>query len=407
MIEGNAWKQKQFDILAWLQDMCEENSIPMFLYEETALAAYRDESLSDDVKVCIDAKDAGHFIHMIEEDEDARYGVEGMHNNGSFPSFEMRVYDPESVDFNANNFMQYENNCIHVVVKFIEHVPSSKLKRKSLSVKYGLYKDRNKLRQKKTSAKKQNKLKMLLIGNMDRKEKKYGAEAVSGDLFRTLMAGYGQAGGKLRIEKTYFAGDTFDGSSTVTLCGKEFMLPQKPEKYLRKIFGPNWQNIPCKVYEETSAKFRDAEISWEDYEARIKDIDFDDMAANIKKNNALRREYKVYNDAIHHYYDILRRTDERFKLWEKYEPRKAQIMDLLEKEDYDSLAGELAEYLDALDRFHKLGLGLCFDMDIFVAAKALLAKRGESSYAEELEQLIPEVHKKPLEIMDYKGNVIA
>lgn len=407
MMEANSWKQKQFDILCGLRDICAAHSIGMFLYGETALAAYRDGVLSDDVRVCVDAKDAAGLIEAVSGDPEGRFGIEGMHNNGSFPAFELRVYDPATIDFNANNFMQYRNNCIHVAVELIEHVPKSKLTARRLDLEYGLYKDRNKLRQKKASAGSQNRLKMFLIGRMDRREKKLGAEAVSAGLFRMLADGYAGPEGKVRVGKTGFAKDTFGSTSETVLEGETFALPGQPEKYLRKLFGPNWKNTACTEYEETSAKFRDADISWADYEVRIRDIDFDDFEANMKKNNALRREYKVYNDAVHHYYDILRRTDERIKLWQKYEPEKEKIMELAAKGDTEALASELEEYLDALDRFHKLGLGLCFDMDIFGAAKAVLAARGEEEYAAELEALIPEVHRQPLHIMDYKGNIIA
>ena len=81
-------------------------------------------------------------------------------------------------------------------------------------------------------------------------------------------------------------------------------------------------------------------------------------------------------------------------------------MRLYNEGNFDQLREELSDYLEKLGEFAALDLGLCFDMDIFNAAVGLIRHDGNDEYADTLEQLVPDEHKKPLRIMDYKGNYI-
>lgn len=138
----------------------------------------------------------------------------------------------------------------------------------------------------------------------------------------------------------------------------------------------------------------------------LEGIDFDAYLKAQKEYKLSRNKVRAYSDKVNEYYNILARTDTRFKLWQQYEPQKEKIMALVQDGNIDGLQDVLSDYLEKLAEFASMDLGLCFDMDIFNAAISVIRHDGRNEYADILEKLVPEEHKRPLRVMDYKGNYL-
>ncbi|MBQ0079271.1 MAG: LicD family protein [Eubacterium sp.] len=405
---GATWTSKQFEILCKLNNICQAQGINLYLFGDTALAAYRDKTLSDNVSVCIDAADVSRFINAVEDSLDEHLLLEGMHNNGRYPKLSLRAYDPETIDFNVANYLLYDNNCIHVDVEIIKHIPSSKIKRTALDLDYGLYKDSRKellAKSKKASGKKAL-VKNLLMKRMHNKEAKCGADTFAKEMFFKLINGYASDEKKVEIDKFKLSSSMFKKTTTVEIDGVSFLIPQKSEQYIQKVSGFNWINAETKAYSEDDSKFREVEFSWAQYKGRIEGILPDEYFDLLKKSNSLGAKHQKYHKKITDYYKILKRTDVRIKLWKKYSPIRDEIIELLGAGKYEELETVLSDYIDALREFADMKLGLSFDPDIFMAAKQVLVNKGESEAADYMESLIPQAHKKPLRIKNYKGEYI-
>lgn len=403
-------KKKQFDILCYISDVCAQNDISVFLAGETALAAYRNEGLVDDTSVCIEARDAVRLIEALGR-TDSKYVVDSMYTNGDFPIFEIRVYDPDTVDFITAKYKQYRYNSLFVRVLLLQHMPVSPVKTRLLSSLYTAYKKAGLLRAGGASPTRGRML--AVIRSM---EKKRGIDGTGRWVFEKMIKGYSGSGKKCVINMKYTDRRTaepvsYDYSTIfplkkVTYMGREFFLPGKPEKYLNGAFVKNWRRVDISAYIETKDRFRDPDHSWEEFKNRISYMDFDKYNRELREFNEKTLVYNEYHKKVKEYRDILARTDARFKLWQRYMPLKDQLKQLWEQKDYMALEAELREYLDQMKEFADKELGLCFDPEIMEIALDVLEHKGDSARAKLYRKLVPAEHRGPLKIMNYKGEYV-
>lgn len=406
MAIDNLWKEKIFEMMCRLKGLCEENGLPFLLYGDTAIQAYKEHTLSDYATACIDIRDVEKFIRLIEGSEDTGLKVESMLNNGRYPNFELRVYDPNTVDFSFLQFMKYQNNCLHVTVRIIEHIPGSKLSRKLTYLKYGFYKDNNKVKASEIDFAKQRKIKKAGIKYLQMKQKVSGDESVSANCFKMLLKKCSGDSSAVMVGNIRYPAKTFRRTVPVMVEGVEFRIPADPEAFLTRMAGYGWESAELQTFAETSNRFRDTTFSWEELKRNLEGIDFDAYLKAQKEYKLSRNKVRAYSDKVNEYYNILARTDTRFKLWQQYEPQKEKIMALAQDGDIDGLKDVLSDYLEKLAEFASMDLGLCFDTDIFNAAISVIRHDDRNEYADILEKLVPEEHKKPLRVMDYKGSYL-
>ena len=147
----------------------------------------------------------------------------------------------------------------------------------------------------------------------------------------------------------------------------------------------------------------DTEIPYKDYLNEIKGtgMPLDKYIAEreryIQKQNA--GQAKV--DTIKHYWDLLFRTGDRFELYEQYAPIRQELLEMRDEGRYDELRAALAPYREKLMKNYKLGLGLCFDPEIFDCMLEVLRREGSGALAAELKEMIPPEHMRPIVIKGY------
>ena len=100
------------------------------------------------------------------------------------------------------------------------------------------------------------------------------------------------------------------------------------------------------------------------------------------------------------------RTYDRICFWEKYEPIKNELKAYQEKGEIEKLEKVLKPYIDKIKHYSEMNLGLFFDYDIFEMAYRIMVYKGETELAQKAAALIPEQHRQPFVLKDYKDNLI-
>ena len=378
------WQDKQEQLLAQVADICCENRIGMFLCGETALCAYRDGILSDKISVCIDARDAERFIAAVEQcaGYNVEFVLESLLNNDCYPVLELRFCDPRTTDFNIQNFNQYIYNCIHITIKFIEHIPTSRLSFAVSRMKFKNYKKNIK----------------LPAGTTGTKQ--------SAALFKSMIKTAAGNASRVWLNSHELDFSIFENPSKININGREYLIPGNGKNYLTKEFGKKWQYTVPYSYPEKTTRFMSCGLSWKDYKEAIKDIDFESYQRAYTEERKITALFKQEHAKIRACYDILERTYDRIYLFQKYQPKKDKLIKLDEECKLDELRDELAEYIEFIDKHYKRGLGICWDPDILEITLKLLAEDKGKKYADEVRALIPEEHLQVLRIKDYRGNYI-
>lgn len=362
-----SWKDKQFALMRRLQQCCDEQGIPLFLFQETALAAWRDGVLADDPMVCVDARYAGQLIKALGEN------TESMLTHPAYPYFELRYYDPATIDFNLAQIDKYEQQCLSVKVKFIQHVPDP-AQEKQLAKLYSDYKK--------------------------------GKGKPAAEVFRAMCEGYSGDGPVALVNGKQMPSALFDVPMAVTIGETSFFIPANIEVYFLSLFGPAWAEQKISAFKESAGRFRDGDHAYSDYKARLADLDFAGYAAAKKKYDDLTKQFNAINAKMKQDYTFMERTHYRYKLWQQYMPQKEQLLAMAGDGAFGDLAVRFADYFAALEDCRKKGLGLCFDKDLFEAAMKTLAATGREADAAVYRVMVPPAHFAPLSLTDYRGDAL-
>lgn len=388
------WKREHLRILSDIFRICAENNISIFLHGETALAAMRDETLSDYPAVCLDEKNIEDFIELIQNND----GIEVI---GSAGAKQLIVHNPRTLDFNLERSRNLRLIGLHIRVLAIK--PSTKSQLRKIEVK--------------KLGKKYIKSSVYRYGDV----KKHGKTLPSAirafmavvpqeDLLRSgsLFKANNRSGETdfVLVDSKEYPRQIFEDKKTVTIDNKVFFIPANYEDYFSTAFGPNWNNKIIRVFKETNSAFRDSENSTEDFKAHIGYLDF-----NEYEDNKTMRIKHFYGDkearVIQNRYKwMINRTHERFLLWHKYMPKKETIQYRFEKGDISWLRETLAEYIDKLKLFAEKEMTIFFDEEIFEITLRVLNYDGFEELSRKIRKLVPEEHKKPITIKDYDGNIV-
>lgn len=139
----------------------------------------------------------------------------------------------------------------------------------------------------------------------------------------------------------------------------------------------------------------DCDMTYQEFE---KSVDMDVIKSkdwqSFKEGIALNPQIKTVNKKTKRYWDILLRSEDRFKLFLEYEPLKDEIIEAFKNEDYKYLEKAFLSYDKKVRKNLDNGLGLCFDTDIFEIYCAYLDHNGERKIAAKLKKKIPVSHKE-------------
>lgn len=381
MIAKKDWRMHRQELLAELNELCRRKGIRLYLLRETALAAYRDGSLSDTVYTCIDMNDAKKLMSAVRWQRGRLHTViESMLSNDHYPRFELRYCDTETTEFNLSQLHHYDNNCIHITIKLISHIPEDATEYKAAQAEYRQH------------------LSALAEGTNSTKD--------AARIFRRLMKAGSNRSQRVSVGKQRLDYSCFINAETIELEGQSYLVPGPCGNYLKETFGSDWRDHTLHRFRESSVRFISADFAWSEYRDAVSYIDLDGYSALCDERDRVSELFAEKHRVISGYYDILDRTVDRFRLYCKYYPQKEALLEMEKNGQTAQLREELSEYIELIDRYYRLGLGLCFDKEIFELTLRLMSSEFGSSYADSVRAEVPAKHLESLQLKDYRGELI-
>ena len=296
----------QRELLKRLNEICESNDITLFLYGKTALSAYTNGELGDEITVCVDSASAVLLAEKIDELDDDSIAQESLMNNSNYPNLTIRVFNPNTTEVNYKSIGLYENNCINVEVKIIRHInPLKSVAGKVITTIYNRV------------------LKNNTVGFRMMKP------------FRLLMRVYSGRGKSVKVGTTTFAPDLFSNRSGVKVGEDIFFLPEKKTAFFNTQFGREWRENKYTSDGLESGVFRSSNIPWRYAKSYYSNIDGKEAVRYRKEYNVFNREYIKYKEKIDGYYAVVKNihrtlSDDESKEFDIAYEQKI-LLDLLKK----------------------------------------------------------------------------
>lgn len=192
----------------------------------------------------------------------------------------------------------------------------------------------------------------------------------------------------------------FDKTTLAILENTEFPILANYDNYFSLLVSPKWRN---KNWPYAIPK-QDIEVIF------FSDYPFNQFLKRpiAKKSLSLRKKYsrKLYwkwrdqtykpnIKKIANFQSYLTLTEDRFRLWEYYYPKKQNLIKLAESSPLEPmLIQELDPYIKTIDKHLKHKLGIYFDEDIFKITLPILENKFGDKYVLNYCKLIPKEHKK-------------
>lgn len=371
----------------------------MFLCDATALDAFRSGKLADYVSIAIETKDAYRFIKAVEEH--TSLGIRGMFNHYMYPLFDIKVYNPDTIDFNIKDYKNLGFCGLYVNVRFVRHIPNNGYIDKFFGKAQRAYRQYIKVIYDKVQIDSNKRIILYKFINAVTSEETFGSK-----VFKILSDGYSRKTDTIRIGPREYPGGIADEFIETKINNHKFKVPKEIEEYLSIRFGDNWQETQADEFIDTEFQFRDGDFSWAEFENHIQYLNLEDYDKNIKTLRSSGLKYRKLQASFNDIRRIIRRTHVRFLMWQKYMPVKEDILRMHSEGKMDELLELFEPYLKQLVFFNKKKMTVYFDRDIFNIAKELLEYEGMQEVADEIESHIPEEHMGPIRIKNYAGEEI-
>ena len=395
-----------FTLLTEVDDICRKYGITYFLHENSALEAVQKGHMGEErmiAEVIMRVPELLKFMDAFEQEKPAHRSLESWLSEARYGDFGCRYVNDDTLFLDLPNYHHYRKYGFAVRINVLRDFPASRIRSKLATAKeigfemtfaegnraeakkYELCEKlvRPKLKTPESSLEFTRKMFGEFCGIYDNPN----AERCFFKYFRTQ---------RHHCERRWFAEPT-----VTTLEGRSFPVPAK--EYFVSLYGQGYMSRRLPGRKMTEYIVADTEIPWRDYLKEIADAGLP-LKKYISERERYIRKQKAGQpkvDTIKHYWDLLFRTGDRFELYEQYAPMKKELLAMRREGRYDELSAALAPYREKLMKNYKLGLGLCFDPEIFDCMLDVLRREGNAPLAAELREMIPQEHLQPIVIKGY------
>ncbi|RGD74664.1 LicD family protein [Anaerofustis stercorihominis] len=394
--------KKQLALLEEFDKICQENDINYILMGDTLLYGYFKHTLTTKFtpcKVAMLPEDALKFINIMETDNIHGRGIEYPLNNKYHNTHNIFYCDNETLNFNWLNIDKEVNNSIHITINIMKRKPSNVFKWFLIR---GLDAIRTiNLRSRNNKYKKNSKLALALTTPIVKLIGEYNLSKIIFNYYintakgKSLKNYYISKNNYKQSIYKYYKSSYFKNLSKINICNYEFNAPKDMVDFINYVYDKYVsERIKIRESQPGLMKIFDCNVSYEEFKENIdmSQINREDFIL-YKKGQDISYEINKLNKKIKEYWNILFRSEDRFKLYIKYLPLKEKIIELYKLKDYNELELVLSEYdKKARDNMRK-NLGLCFDNEIFKIYCELLKHNGEDEFVNQLKKSIPEEHK--------------
>lgn len=382
MISDKMMNNKLRNLLIELDEICNNNGIRYFLFEDTLVSALRHKKLPKSNKaltIAIYAKDVEKLVFAVDNNKNR--AIESLLSNPEFPGFYLKYIDVNSTLYDVSDkYIKYKYYSIGInICVLYNNVGNKGLIQR---VKHRIFgKWAKVVKRKKRSIK--VKLFMTIMSLLNIKKTFQSllmCKHVSNGLFVFLTDGK-----CVNLDSSQFG----DGKQLI-VDNYSFYVPEKSLDIALKIYDNNLlRKFPQNVIKKSEL------VSFSVSGAQFFET--------VNKNVNLKRCAKLYN---------------RFRLWEKikFKPvwnkrkefydyyylsldrfyyyqhlvveRKEEILEFYSQKNYEILYGMLRDYIKCLLKYNKREKGLYFDKEIYVIA--IKTQLNHIRISEEIDTIVDE-----------------
>ncbi len=389
-----AIQEKKLQLLSELKKICVENNIRYYLFNKALLQAARSGQFVDetgDLIVVMTPDNCKKFIEAVKKQNLSDRFIDSMAENPSMHRFCVRYGDYTSLDFSV---AQCGNTrCgIYITVEILRSAAKSKFRNLVDQMLEAGWESRNTMKW--TSLKRKVSRWSVCALCAVLGEKKAGKL-----LFNRFLKGPS----KKSVEnyylkpfwgkRTYYPAFWFKYVKDIEFEGNTFSTMKPYELYLKKTYGLKWKTIVFPLTKlNTFTRIVDAETDSREYLNHLKQsgIDIKKIWKHKQKTNLKYAPVSGLGKKTGYYWDLMEACGHRFRLAEKYIPRKLYILEMFRSNNVNGIMRELKDYYNTAVSYSKKGIGICFDKQIFEILEYCLAIKGKRKQARTLRKLIPD-----------------
>jgi FkbM family methyltransferase len=404
----NIIQEHLIKLLGEVDDICQNEQIPYFLFGMTALQAYRNQAFDQDcydVEIIMTASCSRRFINAFTSINSQNRYCESMINSANYPDFSLRYGSTDTLDFSLEHNHSYIYHGLHITIYLLRENHDFYIKKfikKFLEIGW----DFNQRLLSPSGSVKINLIVIRLLRTI------VGAGRVGRLLFQLLsgqISTVNQRAKKyivksFRSKYNYFPITWFNYSKKIVFEGRSFPVFLGIEEYLDLMYGHWRHTYTASPKHNILMRIIDLKLPFDEYLTFLNKSNI-----NRKTNYDLRKKLakvdlhiKPYRKMIKSNWAKLQLALDRVAISQNYMPKKMEIFSLYYENRWIELDACMSYYLDALYTHYQNKLALFFDADIFELAKALLNRRRilypdhfpYNLNIEKLTKMIPKPHKK-------------
>ena len=390
---------KRFELLKELDVICRENNIEYFLRGRVLLQAVRFGRFVDKntpVTAFMSAENVNKFVAIVEKMNKKNRFIESMATNSDFYKFAVRYGASDTLQIHAGACATDSPFGIYITIEVLRKEPGSKLVRQYKHLlELGLENDHELLKKGKKA-----RLSRLYFNGM---KKLMGKQRARRHIYRQLMT---EAGGKgsyynkfYQKDRNFFPSYLFKHSTDIELEGYNFRTTLFFERLLRAEYGGDWKDRDVKeTGSSVSVRTTDTEMSGKEFVDYLDSIGFDREGLNRRYRKNVDDHIPIRNlgKEIGFYWNLMVASGARFRMYEMYNPKKPELMELYRNHEYEKLFEELNEFYVFASRLRRKKIGLSFDPDIDEMLIYCMYSTGRVKESDEYSKLIAKQNWKPV-----------
>ena len=372
-------QQRRMQLLVEVAQICKENKIRYYLFGKTLWQAAKSHKYTDvdgDLTIAMTPVNCKKFMEACSREARENRYLDSMWANPNFHRFCLRYADTESLDFTVSQCGASDKYGLFITIEVLRSPSKSKFRNQFDQMLEAGWESN--LQMKWTSKKR-----WISYKTVSCLCALFGRKRIGKWMFTRFLNGpRNRKGGQYYLKpfwgkRTYYPTYYFKYTCGINLEGQRFTTMKPYKKYLLQKYGKGWKakKIP-KTEVDPIARIIDANISYAQYLGYLKRQNID-VAAIWNRRLKADRRYAVVsglNAETARYWDIMCACGERYRLWDKYMPKRTYLLELFKSNAIKIMMQELKDYYDTAIRLSKQGYGLCFDQKIFELLESTVYK---------------------------------
>lgn len=409
---------KMIQILSDFNTICNENDIEYFLTGETLLYAYFKNQLPPkayNANVLMTEENISKFVKVIENKCPEDKEIEYWGNSDNYPDNSVRFIDKNTLCFNVMEYLNYKKHGMYIQIDVLSSLNKKKNFKTRLwnAIKLGLtecayHEKQTSFNEKSTKCKKAiiiTKCIESFVGKKHLRKKMFEYMCSMENVIHNdnqekppIFEFYYKKYKSVKMSSLYFLKKEACYVENIKLS-----VPNYTKAFLKVLYPKRL------VIDEGEYRFSDnsnlrsniiidRNIKYDEYFRYINNgiEDFKQIYKYQKKMDLLKQQNSIHVTLANKNWRVVKHTDYRFKLAEKYLPMKKDIIYLYNECKWDHLENVFLQYTEVLTETIAQKRTIVFDEELFDIYIDMLLYKGEGKFVNKLLSNIPKVYYEPL-----------